>query len=204
MGGHERGVLGGAFALLDSLVSASDGLGLSALSRASGLPKSSTYRIAEQLTRVGAVRRADRRYHLGPRMARLGGGQRVDPIFAFLTELSWLGGLEGLDRLRIARSPSGRESHAFRPPCVALPDSWTRTEWHRLSTAIPATRVEKTTARTDLPRPGCVAAPIRLPNGVCVGAVSVALLVPLPPGYLSDVVVAAARRLSHACGPAVR
>ena len=51
-----RGVLDGAFAVLDALAHADDGLGLTALARASGLAKTSAHRLAEQLVTLGAVR----------------------------------------------------------------------------------------------------------------------------------------------------
>jgi IclR helix-turn-helix domain len=50
-----RGVLDGAFAILDALAHADEGLGLTALARASGLAKTSAHRLAEQLVTLGAV-----------------------------------------------------------------------------------------------------------------------------------------------------
>ena len=52
-------MLDGAFAVLDALAHADDGLGLTALARASGLAKTSAYRLAEQLVDLGAVQRVD-------------------------------------------------------------------------------------------------------------------------------------------------
>jgi DNA-binding IclR family transcriptional regulator len=72
-----RSVLDGAFAVLDALGRADGGLGLSGLSRESGLAKASTYRLAEQLVSLGAVRRHDRRYYIGARLGRI--GQRWEP-----------------------------------------------------------------------------------------------------------------------------
>ena len=50
-----RGVLDGAFAVLDALAQADEGLGLTALARASGLAKTSVHRLAEQLVTLGAM-----------------------------------------------------------------------------------------------------------------------------------------------------
>jgi DNA-binding IclR family transcriptional regulator len=75
-----RGVLDGAFAVLDALARADDGLGLTALARASGLAKTSAHRLAEQLVTLGAVQRFDHRYYVGPRMLRIGQRWQPDPM----------------------------------------------------------------------------------------------------------------------------
>jgi hypothetical protein len=49
------GVLDRAFAILDALAHADEGLGLTALARASGLANTSAHRLAEQLVTHGAV-----------------------------------------------------------------------------------------------------------------------------------------------------
>jgi hypothetical protein len=75
-----RGVLDGAFAVLDALAHADEGLGLTALARASGLAKTSVHRLAEQLVTVGAVQCVERRYYVGPRMLRIGQRWQSDPL----------------------------------------------------------------------------------------------------------------------------
>jgi DNA-binding IclR family transcriptional regulator len=75
-----RGVLDGAFAILDALGHAHTGLGLTDLARASGLAKSSAYRLAEQLVVVGAVQRVAHRYYIGARMGHLGRRWQPDPL----------------------------------------------------------------------------------------------------------------------------
>jgi DNA-binding IclR family transcriptional regulator len=72
-----RSVLDGAFAVLDALARADEGLGLTALADASGLAKTSAHRLAEQLVTLGAVERSHHRYFVGPRMMRI--GQRWQP-----------------------------------------------------------------------------------------------------------------------------
>ncbi|MFZ0717113.1 helix-turn-helix domain-containing protein, partial [Mycobacterium sp.] len=75
-----RGVLVGAFAVLDVLAHADDGLGLTALARASGLAKTSTYRLTEQLVALGAVQRIEHRYYIGALIGRIGQRWQPDPL----------------------------------------------------------------------------------------------------------------------------
>jgi DNA-binding IclR family transcriptional regulator len=75
-----RRVLDGAFSVLDALAHADEGLGLTALARASGLAKSSAHRLAEQLVTLGAVERSHSRYFVGPRMMRIGQRWQPDPL----------------------------------------------------------------------------------------------------------------------------
>jgi DNA-binding IclR family transcriptional regulator len=65
---------------LDALAHVDEGLGLTALARASGLAKTSAHRIAEQLVALGAVECLDRRYYVGPRMLRIGQRWQPDPL----------------------------------------------------------------------------------------------------------------------------
>ncbi|RCH64459.1 IclR family transcriptional regulator [Streptomyces sp. SDr-06] len=73
-----RGVLEGAFALLDALKEAEEA-GLTALSAGAGLPKATAYRLLEQLAELGAVEHRGCRYRMGPRMFRLGLGWQPHP-----------------------------------------------------------------------------------------------------------------------------
>ena len=75
-----RGVLDGAFAVLDALANVDDGLGLTALAHASGLAKSSAHRLAEQLVTLGAVQCFEHRYYVGPRMERIAQRWQPDPL----------------------------------------------------------------------------------------------------------------------------
>jgi DNA-binding IclR family transcriptional regulator len=81
-----RGVLDGAFAVLDALAHADDGLGLTALARASGVAKTSVHRLAEQLVALGAVQCVERRYYVGPRMLRIGQRWQPDPLLRRLAQ----------------------------------------------------------------------------------------------------------------------
>jgi DNA-binding IclR family transcriptional regulator len=75
-----RGVLDGAFAILDALAHAHAGLGLTDLARASGLAKSSAYRLAEQLVVLGAAQRVAQRYYIGARVGHLGRRWQPEPL----------------------------------------------------------------------------------------------------------------------------
>jgi DNA-binding IclR family transcriptional regulator len=81
-----RGVLDGAFAVLDALAHADEGLGLTALARASGLAKTSVHRIAEQLVTLGAVQCVEHRYYVGPLMLRIGQRWQPDPLLRRLAQ----------------------------------------------------------------------------------------------------------------------
>jgi DNA-binding IclR family transcriptional regulator len=67
------GVLAGA------LADADEGLGLSALSRISGLAKTSAYRPAEQLVTLGVGQRSGGRCFVGARAHRIALGWQPDP-----------------------------------------------------------------------------------------------------------------------------
>jgi DNA-binding IclR family transcriptional regulator len=73
-------VLDGAFAVLDALAHTDDGLGLTALARATGLAKTSTYRLAEQLVALGAVQCVEHRYYVGALIGRIGQRWQPDPL----------------------------------------------------------------------------------------------------------------------------
>jgi DNA-binding IclR family transcriptional regulator len=75
-----RGVLNGAFSVLDALAHVEEGLGLTALAQAAGLAKTSAHRLAEQLVTLGAVERFDHRYYVGPQMMRIGQRWQPEPL----------------------------------------------------------------------------------------------------------------------------
>ena len=66
-----RGVLQGAFELLEALERI-EGAGLTRLASECGLPKTTVYRLLEQLGALGAVERRGADYRIGPQMFRLG------------------------------------------------------------------------------------------------------------------------------------
>lgn len=68
---EKRGVLLGAFQLLEALVGLSEA-GLTDVAAESGLPKATAHRLLRQLCDVGAVERRGSRYRMGHRMFQLG------------------------------------------------------------------------------------------------------------------------------------
>lgn len=73
-----RGVLEGAFALLDVLGSVGNEVGLAELAKNSGLPKTTVHRLLDQLGELGAVERSSSGYRIGSRVFRLGQGWQSD------------------------------------------------------------------------------------------------------------------------------
>jgi DNA-binding IclR family transcriptional regulator len=137
----KRGVLDGAFAVLDALAHSHEGLGLTALARASGLAKTSVHRIAEQLVTLGAVQRVEHRYYVGPQMLRIGERWQPDPllrrcaqapIHALAVQSRAMASLRILHEQRLrficAAVPHG---HAYMPD-AANPESIARTATGRV------------------------------------------------------------------------
>lgn len=151
-----RGVLDGAFAVLDALAYADEGLGLTALARVSGLAKSSAHRLAEQLVTLGAVQCIDHRYYVGPRMLRIGQRWQPDPllrlsaqapIHTLAVQARAMASLRILHEHRLryicAAAPHG---HAYMPD-PADPESIARTATGRVLYA--------TQPAGDVALPGC-------------------------------------------------
>jgi DNA-binding IclR family transcriptional regulator len=151
-----RGVLDGAFAVLDALAHADEGLGLTALARASGLAKTSAHRLAEQLVMLGAVQCVEHRYYVGPRMLRIGQCWQPDPLLrrfaqapvhTLAVESHAMASLRVLHEQRLryvcAAVPSG---HAYAPD-PADPGSIARTATGRVLYA--------TQPAGDVTLPGC-------------------------------------------------
>src|ERR1700739_697628 len=144
-----RGVLDGAFAVLDALAHADEGLGLTALARASGLAKTSAHRLAEQLVTLGAVQCVEHRYYVGPRMLRIGQRWQPDPLLrrvaqapvhALAVQSRAMASLRVLHEQRLryicAAVPHG---HAYMPD-PANPESIARTATGRVLYAIQPVR----------------------------------------------------------------
>jgi IclR family acetate operon transcriptional repressor len=151
-----RGVLEGAFAILDALADADCGLGLTALAGASGLAKTSAHRLSEQLLVLGAVQRHEHRYYIGARLGRIGQRWQPDPVLRAAAQAPVhtlavhsraTAALRILheDRLRVICTtvPHG---HAYLPN-PADRESTARTATGRVLYA--------TTVTTDIALPGC-------------------------------------------------
>lgn len=78
VGQSGRGVLEGAFTLLDHLGTMGEA-GLTRLSEAGNVPKATAYRLLEQLTALGAVEKNNGQYRVGARIFSLGRMWRPDP-----------------------------------------------------------------------------------------------------------------------------
>jgi len=70
-----RTVLSGAFALLEALAGAEGDLGLTEAAKRAGLPKSTAYRLLEQMCEIGAAEHRSRGYGVGPLVGWLGKGR---------------------------------------------------------------------------------------------------------------------------------
>ncbi len=155
-----RGVLDGAFAVLDVLAHTDEGLGLTALARATGLAKTSAHRLAQQLVTLGAVERFGHRYFVGPRMSRIGESWQPDrrlrraalaPVHSLALRSRATASLRILHQRRLrsicAAAPNG---HALMPE-LADPETVARTATGRvLYASQPA---------SDLTRPDCWSRP---------------------------------------------
>jgi DNA-binding IclR family transcriptional regulator len=152
-----RGVIEGAFAVLDALTGAENGLGLTALARASGLAKTSAYRLAEQLVDLSAVQRVEQRYYVGPRLARIGRHWVPDPRLREISQapvhmlavearcdMTALVVLDG-DRMRMVSATSRRG-------CGYHPDALDRETVARTA----AGRILYATRRRDAELPDCL------------------------------------------------
>jgi len=122
--GGGRGVLEGAFELLEVLARTPAGAGLSELARDAGLPKATTHRLLEQLTGLGAVQRDGQRYSVGSALARIGRSWQPHPALrrASLAPTHTLARLAGCavlvcvldddDALRVVTSAGGLVARA--------------------------------------------------------------------------------------------
>jgi DNA-binding IclR family transcriptional regulator len=151
-----RGVLDGAFAVLEALADTEDGLGLTALAGASGLAKTSAYRLAEQLVALGAVQRVDHRYYIGARIGLIGQRWQPDPLLRRTAQAP----VHTL-AVRSCATASLRILHedSLRVICTTAPHghAYLPNPADRESTARTSTGrvLYATTARTDGALPGC-------------------------------------------------
>ncbi|MEU0660638.1 helix-turn-helix domain-containing protein [Streptomyces lavendulocolor] len=106
--GGGRGVLEGAFALLEALRRHGDEAGVTELAVACGVPKSTAHRLLEQLVALQAVERRGLRYRLGPQLYRLGQAWQPHP------------GLRAAGRLPLHRLRGGCRCTGCGPPPGAV------------------------------------------------------------------------------------
>lgn len=226
-----RGVLEGAFLLLDALERLPGrAVGLTALASASGLPKTTTHRLLEQLTELSVVQRLGSGYQLGARLFRLGQAWRPFPGLAAAARRP-LAGLASFARGDVGLSvPHGgsalmvaavagdhepvipaRPGTMF-PVCTAAGQVLTS---ERERPAVPdgvpvrgwAVTLERVRAagvafdrQEVVPDVACVAVPVRAPGGRLVAAVSLAVRPDRALEALVEPVRHAGRLISRALG----
>ncbi|WP_448321774.1 helix-turn-helix domain-containing protein [Streptomyces sp. CO7] len=176
-----RGVLEGAFALLEALRQHGDEAGVSELAVACAVPKSTAHRLLEQLIALGAVERRGARYRLGAQLYRLGQAWQPHPGLRMAGRLP-------LHRLRAATGGSAvlavmHEERALTvcsvpgrtEPLVPVRDG----EAFSLDTALGKALRGPVRGGVVLDREDvmagvcCAALPVRLATGAVVGAVAV-------------------------------
>lgn len=221
-----RGVLAGAFEILDVLGRADTGLGLAGLVRETGLAKTTVLRLAEQLVAVGAVQRIERRYFVGPTIARLGRCWQPDPrlrqaacgpvrTLAALAQTAAAVYVLHEDRAHLVSAAVFR-GQTWLPPGGLDAASIPRTAIGRVLLAchdaagvevpacqwrqpadLQAWREVVTEERQATSGIGWVAAPVWRPDGRCAAAVAALVIAPTVPQRLKDGVVCAARQISR-------
>ncbi|MFV2119756.1 IclR family transcriptional regulator [Streptomyces sp. Act-28] len=178
--GRGRGVLEGAFTLLEALRQHGDGAGVTELAVACGVPKSTAHRLLEQLVALEAVERRGLRYRIGARLYRLGQAWQPHPGLRAAGRLP-------LHRLRAATGGSVllgvmREERALTvcsvpgrvEPLAPVRDG----EVFSLDTALGKALRGPVRGGPVLDREEvlagicCVALPVRSPSGSVVGAVA--------------------------------
>ena len=164
-----RGVLEGAFALLEVLDALGGRAGFAELVRAGDLPRTTTHRLLDQLTELGAVERVPDGYRIGARVFRL--GESWEPELRALAR-DWLPVLSARIRAPVLLAVRREE----RVLVVAAEGAGVR-PGTTLPTDTAAARVLAAN-RGYAADPGSVAVPVRAPGG----AVIAALAATPPPG----------------------
>ncbi|HEY3467141.1 MAG TPA: helix-turn-helix domain-containing protein [Amycolatopsis sp.] len=209
-----RGVLEGAFRLLDALSRAPGGSGLSEVARATGLPKPTAYRLLEQLVALGAAQRHDQRYYVGPSLARLGRAWQPDPglrqaaleparELATLTRTTVAVTVLHDDRVRVV---AGSRSGGTGLPRMRMEDVVpAATAAGRVLLAGTRGTHDEVVARVGGPwlarrHPDgvrCLAAPVWHADGAFAGSISAVVATPTAPAGLGELVLRASRRITR-------
>ncbi|MGI5131411.1 helix-turn-helix domain-containing protein [Pseudonocardia sp. CA-107938] len=219
-----RGVLEGAFGLLQVLARHPDGLGLSQVARTAGIPKATAHRLLEQLVELGAAQRIERRYAVGTLMAELGESWRPRPALrraarspmSLLSRTSSACVMLSVTHRGETRMLAGNRGPLQELPPLRLFDEFSsdtaagRVLLHAADADDPATGGrprEWRQERATLARTGwlvaehgslsCVAAAVQEPGGATVASLSALVLRPTPPAGLPELVTRAAGEISR-------
>ncbi|MET8995999.1 helix-turn-helix domain-containing protein [Amycolatopsis sp. NPDC004169] len=180
-----RGVLQGAFAVLEALNALGGDAGLAELARAVGLPKTTAHRLLGQLVDFGVVERAPAGYRTGSLLFRL--GQSWEPELRELAR-DWLPVLAARIRAGVLLVAPGLvviDGTDVPAGTVLPPDSAAGRLW----TGIRGFAVDA----------GSVAVPVRAPDG----STAAGLVAVLPPGRGPQPVVAGLMSTARAFGAAL-
>jgi len=222
-----RGVLEGAFELLNVLSYLPSGAGLSELARDAGLPKATTHRLLDQLIGLGAVQRDGQRYYIGSALARLGRSWQPDPALrrAALAPSRTLARLTGASvavcvlegpAIRVVTAagvsaPAPRmhteDEMSVRTAAGQVllaggpdrdpPPGFTRPEWKRVRDSLSRHAAVAVDHQDILPGVYCAAAAIPLPTPGRVASIATLFVNRTPPRDLSELVLRAAREATR-------
>ncbi|MGW3997491.1 IclR family transcriptional regulator [Amycolatopsis sp. NPDC004772] len=216
-----RGVLEGAFRVLEALSRSADGSRLADLARAVRLPKATVHRLLEQLVSLGAVHRHEQRYFIGRSLARLGAAWNPDPrlqhaarepvqVLAALTGTAVVVTVLHEDRVRVvAETRCGSVEFPPMRPGDTLPDATAAGKVLLAGRAAGDRLPVERRRRQILARVGgpwlaeqhpagvsCVAAPIWHPDGSFAGSVGAVVVRRTAPGGLAELVRRASQEIT--------
>jgi DNA-binding IclR family transcriptional regulator len=193
-----RGVLEGAFTLLDELIRHQGEAGLTQLAKACSIPKATAHRLLDQLTELEVVQRTENRYRIGARAFQLGQAWQPYPrlldlvrrplrVLATTTQASAVLAVPCENHILIAAASLTRPEHVFllRPGSVMPQDvaaCQISPQWlmeHGLAVR---------------------AAPVRLPTGDTIGSIAAVVPPQRKPTTVSEAVGQTARAISTALG----
>lgn len=217
-----RGVLEGAFALLEAL-NAHDGrqTGLTQLVQASGLPKTTAHRLLDQLVDLGAVERSAGRYRIGSRVFRLGQAWQPGlrelatdrlPALSARLRASLVLAVSLERRVLVASAallpgaPGGVRPGTILPSGTAAAHLLAAHDPTRQEPAADEIRAGGFAVETETVAPGvsCIAVPIRFPHGVVAATLAAVLPASRSPLSLVDVLTSTAHGFGAALVSAQR
>ncbi|RSS76651.1 IclR family transcriptional regulator [Streptomyces sp. WAC06614] len=175
-----RGVLEGAFAVLEALRHHGGEAGVTELALACGVPKATVHRLLEQLIVLDAVERRGQRYRLGARLYRLGQAWQPHPGLREAARLplhrlrAATGGSVLLAVLREDRALTVRAVPGSVEPLVPVRSGAAFSLDTALGKALRGPRATGALLDREQVLAGvcCAALPVRSPGGAVVGALA--------------------------------